>query len=178
MANKYKIKIIQIKSGIISAKRIELMEKMKSFASLNNYEYDLITDNQIKEAVNKFETRYKKWWDLHVKCGYMESNFIKFYLASLNPDMLYADNDVEFLKAPIFSSNKSYFGKENQYISPNPSLFYVNNNCMWFSKLLEESMLRIPSVPYKKGWADIVARKYISYVDIITSDYFIHYRRI
>ena len=129
------MKIIQAwGSGLIPDDIQESINLMRKYCQTNSIKYELIRFNDKGNPA-------------------LESNLLRFHMATKDPDMLWVDCDVEFDKTftlgldfsklnqknKIANANKlkPYFAMTGKYAVCN-GIFYVNSNTHFFRDLLDE----------------------------------------
>ena len=79
------------------------------------------------------------WWNLYCTENKYSADMIRLAWAVKNPDLFYVDADVEFIKAPVITkSDLPLIGINNDF--QEFFLFYTNNACDWFSKLVDKTV--------------------------------------
>jgi len=97
---------------------------------------------------------------------------VRIEYATQEPEMLYADCDIEFKKIPDFETGngRPYFGHGIKG-KINHCLFYVNNNTKFFQKIIDERNDR--NLPYVHGWPMKIIRK--KKVNVIPKNLYNHH---
>lgn len=106
----------------------------------------------------------RKWWSEYNTENKFIAEMIRLAWALDNPDLLYADADVEFISEPILLDERKlpYMGIHNRF--QEHFLFYVNNCSDWFQKLINLTVSKKAPAPYifmktfidiKRKWRDL-----------------------